>query len=304
MDNQKRCKEGVKVGIVGIILNLILGIIKIILGICVNSISILADAFNNLTDMTSSILTIVGFKLSNKKPTQTHPYGYARYEYISGLLISVFMVIMSSIFVIESLIKVINPEKILINKMIYIILFITLLIKIIQMLYYLKMTKKISSISLKATTIETRNDIITNISILISMYIMNIYNINIDGLIGLIVSLILVLSSIKMFKETVYPLIGIVPNEEKIKNIENILLSYKQVQGIHDLMIHNYGVGIDYITVHIEIESNLSIIEMQKLTNKIEKDFKKNDLNINIHVDPIKKNQVNKKWLTKQFKRV
>lgn len=290
MDNQKRCKEGVKVGIVGIILNLILGIIKIILGIYVNSISILADAFNNLTDMTSSILTIVGFKLSNKKPTQTHPYGYARYEYISGLLISIFMVIMSSIFVIESLIKVINPEKILINKMIYIILFITLLIKIIQMLYYLKMTKKISSISLKATTIETRNDIITNISILISMYIMNIYNINIDGLIGLIVSLILVLSSIKMFKETVYPLIGIVPNEEKIKNIENILLSYKQVQGIHDLMIHNYGVGIDYITVHIEIESNLSIIEMQKLTNKIEKDFKKNDLNINIHVDPIKKN--------------
>lgn len=304
MDNQKRCKEGVKVGIVGIILNLILGIIKIILGICVNSISILADAFNNLTDMTSSILTIVGFKLSNKKPTQTHPYGYARYEYISGLLISVFMVIMSSIFVIESLIKVINPEKILINKMIYIILFITLLIKIIQMLYYLKMTKKISSISLKATTIETRNDIITNISILISMYIMNIYNINIDGFIGLIVSLILVLSSIKMFKETVYPLIGIVPNEEKVKNIENILLSYKQVQGIHDLMIHNYGVGIDYITVHIEIESNLSIIEMQKLTNKIEKDFKNNDLNINIHVDPIKKNQVNKKWLTKQFKRV
>lgn len=290
MDNQKRCKEGVKVGIVGIILNLILGIIKIILGIYVNSISILADAFNNLTDMTSSILTIVGFKLSNKKPTQTHPYGYARYEYISGLLISIFMVIMSSIFVIESLIKVINPEKILINKMIYIILFITLLIKIIQMLYYLKMTKKISSISLKATTIETRNDIITNISILISMYIMNIYNINIDGLIGLIVSLILVLSSIKMFKETVYPLIGIVPNEEKIKNIENILLSYKQVQGIHDLMIHNYGVGINYITVHIEIESNLSIIEMQKLTNKIEKDFKKNDLNINIHVDPIKKN--------------
>lgn len=304
MDNLKRCKEGVKVGIVGIILNLILGIIKIILGICVNSISILADAFNNLTDMTSSILTIVGFKLSNKKPTQTHPYGYARYEYISGLLISVFMVIMSSIFVIESLIKVINPEKILINKMIYIILFITLLIKIIQMLYYLKMTKKISSISLKATTIETRNDIITNTSILISMYIMNIYNINIDGLIGLIVSLILVLSSIKMFKETVYPLIGIVPNEEKVKNIENILLSYKQVQGIHDLMIHNYGVGIDYITVHIEIESNLSIIEMQKLTNKIEKDFKKNDLNINIHVDVIKKNQVNKKWLTKQFKRV
>ena len=119
---------------------------------------------------------------------------------------------------------------------------------------------------------------------------MELKPLNIDGLIGLIVSLILVLSSIKMFKETVYPLIGIVPNEEKIKNIENILLSYKQVQGIHDLMIHNYGVGIDYITVHIEIESNLSIIEMQKLTNKIEKDFKKNDLNINIHVDPIKKN--------------
>lgn len=304
MHKNKRNKKGIMIGLIGIILNFILGLIKVFLSFKTHSISILADALNNLTDMTSSFLTIIGFKLGNKKPTKTHPYGYARYEYISGFTISIFMIAMSILFVIKSINKIINPEKLIINNVTFIILFITLIAKIFQMILYKNMSVKLSSASLKATSIETRNDVITNLSILISMIIMKNYNINIDGYIGLIVSSILVISSLKTSKEMIELLIGKIPNEEKIKEIKDIIYSYEGIKDIHNLMIHNYGVGIDYITVHIEIDSKMNIMSMHELTNKIEKDFKKNNTNITIHIDPIIYNKKINKLKNKINKRI
>lgn len=303
MHKKQRYKKGIKVGLIGILINLILSITKVILSVSVNSVSIMADAFNNITDINSSLLTVIGFKLGNKKPTNIHPYGYARYEYISGFLIAIFMLTMSIFFIKESINKIINPESLIINKITYLILTITLIVKIFQMIYYIKMSKKLNSLTLKATSIETRNDVITNSSILISMFIMKKTNINIDGFIALIVSLILVSSSIKMLKETISLLVGIVPSQEKINIIKNKLLSYNYVKGIHNLMIHNYGVGIDYITVHLEIDSNITLNDMHRLTNQIEKDFRKNNSNITIHIDPIISNK-KEKYLKKKILKI
>lgn len=286
MNKKIRYKEGIKVGIIGILINLFLAITKIFLSLFTNSISIMADALNNLTDTTSSLLTIIGFKLSNKKPTKKHPYGYARYEYISSFLISILMMIMSSIFIIRSILKIIHPKELVINNITYLILFITLIIKMIQFIYYKKMFKKLKSISLKATSIETRNDIITNISILSSMFIMKSYNINIDGYIGLIVSTLLVISSFKVFLEANSLLIGIIPNDELISYIMSKIGLYKEVLGMHDLMVHNYGNNKNYITIHIEVNKNMKLKNINKLCNKIESDFKKENLNIVIHIEP------------------
>lgn len=307
MHKNKRNKKGILVSLIGIILNFILGLIKVFLSFKTHSISILADALNNLTDMTSSFLTIIGFKLGNKKPTKTHPYGYARYEYISAFTISLFMIMMSITFVIKSINKIINPEDLIINNITFIILTITLILKVIQMILYKRMSNKLNSASLKATSIETRNDVITNASILISMVIMKNYSINIDGYIGLIVSLIILFSSLKTCKDTLELLVGKIPEEEKIKNIKNKILSYNNIESIHNLMIHNYGVGIDYITVHIEVNSKIDIMTIHELSNKIEKDFKKNNMNITIHIDPIiynKKINNLKNKINKRIKRI
>lgn len=304
MHKNKRYKKGIYTSIIGIILNFIIGFIKILLSLKTHSISILTDAVNNLTDMTSSIITMVGFKLSTKKPTKTHPYGYARYEYISAFIISIFMLVMSTTFVIKSINKIINPEKLIINNVTFIVLFITLIIKIIQMYLYKITSKKINSSALKASSIETRNDVMTNASIIISMIVMKKYNINIDGYIGLIVSMILLISSLKTSKEMLELLVGKIPNDEKIKEIKNQILSYKNVEDIHNLMIHNYGVGIDYITVHIEINSKINIMKIHELTNKIEKDFKKKDINITIHIDPIIHNDKTNKLKNKISKKI
>ena len=282
----KRNKMGVKVGMFGILINFSLAITKVILSLMVNSVSIMADALNNITDTTSSILTIIGFKLGNKKPNKHHPYGYARYEYISSFLISLFMIIISTTFVIKSIIKIINPEILIINNITYLILFIALSIKVIQYFYYISMNKKIKSLSLKATSIETRNDIITNTSIIISMFIMEKFNINIDGIIGLIVSLLLVISSIKLFSESISLLIGELPSEEIISNIKDKIISYKEVLGMHELMIHNYGVNINYISVHLEVNKSMKLKKINELCNKIEKDFKNENYNIVIHIEP------------------
>jgi cation diffusion facilitator family transporter len=280
--HKKRYKNAIKLGIVGIIINLFLTTIKIILSYFTNSVSILSDAINNLSDMTSSVLTILGFKLSNKKPSKTHPYGYARYEYISSFLISIFMFITSIIFIIESISKIIYPEKLVINKITYLILLITLIIKISQFIFYKTMKKKINSLSIDAIIIETRNDIITNISILISMLVIQKLNINIDGYISLVISIILIKSSIEMLKNSIDFLIGKAHNQEEIKNIKNKILIHKEIKNINKILIHNYGENINYIDIHISLNKKEKINNIKKLISKIENSFEEN---ITIQID-------------------
>lgn len=283
-----RNQYGKVAGIFGIVTNLILGIIKLIIGIISNSVSIIIDAANNIADMASSTLTIIGFKLSNKNPDREHPYGYARYEYVAGLIIAILMLVMGLTFAKESLVKIFNPEELVINTITYIILGIAIVGKIIQMLVYLDFSKAINSNALKANAIDTRNDIISTTAILISMIIMGIFKINIDGYLGILVSAFVIFSAINTIKEVLEPIIGIIPTEERINQITSKLLSYDYVLGIHDLVLHNYGVNNDFITVHVEIDSSMEILKAHDLMDNIENDFKSEfGVDLTIHMDPV-----------------
>lgn len=283
-----RNKYGKVAGIFGIITNFVLGIIKLIIGFFSHSVSIMADATNNISDTASSILTIVGFKLASKKPDHKHPYGHARYEYVLGLVIAIFMFIMGLVFVKESIVKIIKPENLTINAVTYMVLLIAIFVKGMQMITYLDFSKAIDSSALKASAIDTRNDIISTTAILVSMIIMKIFSINIDGYIGLAVSGFVVYSSCMMIKEVLEPIIGIIPTPERVQQVKEKLLSYDYVQGIHDLVIHNYGVHNDFITVHVEIDSNMNMIEAHDLIDNIEKEFKETlGTDLTIHMDPI-----------------
>lgn len=282
-----RKKYGLLAGTFGIISNLFLGISKIIVGLISNSISIMIDAINSITDSMSSILIIIGFSLVNKKPTKNHPYGYARYEYICGFVISLFMLLIGILFVKESFVKIFNKNIIVISNLTYIVLIIAIVVKYIQMNLYLNLSSKIDSSTLKTSAVDTRNDIISSFGILLSMIIMKIFNINIDGYVGLIVSLIVIYSSAKMIKEVLKPIVGLIPDEKLVNKIRSKLLSYDYVEGIHDLIIHNYGVNNDFITVHVEIYSNMDLLTAHDLIDSIERDFKKDGLNLTIHIDPV-----------------
>lgn len=287
-NTEVRNKYGKVAGIFGIISNLILGIIKLIIGFLSNSVSIMADAANNITDTATSALTIIGFKLTSKRPTHVHPYGYARYEYVSGFMIAIFMLIMGLTFAKESIVKIIHPEELIINNITFIILAIAIVGKACQMFVYLDFAKAINSNTLKANAVDTRNDIISTTAILISMFIMKRFNINIDGYLGLAVSSFVIISSVNMIKETLKPLIGILPTKEQVDKIINKILSYEYVQGIHDLVIHNYGVHNDFVTVHVEIDSTMDMLEAHDIMDNIERDFKENlGIDLTIHMDPV-----------------
>ena len=286
-DKNVRNNYGKVSGVFGIITNAILGIIKLLIGILSNSISIIVDAVNSLSDMVTSILTIVGFKLSSKKPNHKHPYGYARYEYVFGLFISIFMLAVGIIFIKESITKILKPESLEINTLTFVILIISIILKIIQMIVYFDFANSIKSKTLKANAVDTRNDILTTTSILISMIIMKIFNVNIDGYVGLLVSLFVVYSSYKMIREVLEPIIGIIPSKDQVNKIKSKIMSYDCVLGIHDLVIHNYGVGNDFVIVHIEVDSNLTMIKAHDLIDEIENDFKKEGIDLTIHIDPV-----------------
>lgn len=283
---KNRNKAILKVSIFGILTNLFLGIIKLIIGIIIHSISIILDASNNISDTFSSILTLSALKLSTKEPDKKHPYGYARYEYIAALVISLIMISMGIMFIKESIIKIIYPEILDINIITYMILIIAIIVKLIQISVYKSVLKVIDSKPLTTTMLEARNDIISNITILISMIIMSKYNINLDGYLALLVSIFIVFTSIGAFKDVLEPLIGIEPDIDLKEKIIQKLYSYKEVLGIHDLIIHNYGVLNNYITVHIELDSSLDIIDAYNIINKIEYEIKKEMyINITIHMD-------------------
>lgn len=287
-DPEVRNQYGKIAGIFGIVTNLLLGIIKLIIGIISHSVSIMADAANNIADTASSILTIIGFKLSSKKPDKKHPYGYARYEYIAGFVIAILMLIMGISFAKESIMKIFNPEELIINWITYLILIIAIIGKGLQMFVYIDFANAINSNTLKANSVDTRNDIISTTAIFISMVIMGTFKINIDGILGLIVSGFVIYSSIQMIKEVLEPIIGIVPTEEQVNEITKKLLSYEYVEGIHDLVIHNYGVHNDFVTVHVEIDSKMDILKAHDLMDNIEKNFRDElEIDLTIHMDPI-----------------
>ncbi|MCI8309692.1 MAG: cation transporter [Clostridia bacterium] len=283
-----RIKYGIVAGIFGIITNFILFIIKFIIGMMANSLTIIADSFNNLSDFGSCGVTILGFKLASKPADKEHPYGHARYEYIAGIIVSITVLIIGMLMSKSSIDKMINPQEILATNITYVILVISILGKLIQMCVYKNFAKAIDSPTLRATTIDARNDIIATTTVLVSTILMDKCNLNIDAYTGFIVSLFIIITAIRSLRETVDPLLGSPADLEFVNKIKEIILSHEEIIGIHDLLIHSYGNGNDFATVHAEVSSFMSLLDAHYLADEIEREIQeKLNLGLTIHVDPL-----------------
>ena len=292
INNEKvRNKYGVLAGIFGIISNFILFLIKVIIGIISLSISIIADAINNLSDMGSSLLTLIGFKISGKPADKDHPFGHQRIEYIIGLIISMIIVFIGFELFTSSIDKIINPEESKISIVTLIILLVAILLKFIQGVFYKQVARKINSIALKASSKDSFNDVLSTSFVLIGSILSFVFEYNFDGIFGIVVSGLIIFTGVKLIKEGIDPLIGEKPDKDLMNKVINKVLSYDGVLGIHDLMAHMYGPQKCFVSLHVEVDSKVDVLLSHDLIDNIEKEVKE-ELNVElvIHMDPIETN--------------
>lgn len=274
-------------GIVGILCNLLLSITKFVIGSVTNSVSITADATNNMTDAGSSIVTLVGFRLSEKPADEDHPYGHARIEYVTGLIISFLTLIIGYDILKTSISKIISPEEIVFNLNAVIVLGVSVFVKLWLSFFNKKLGKKIKSKALEATAADSRNDVIATLAVLAATVISQIAEINLDGYMGFAVAVFIIISGIGLIKETVSPLLGQAPSKEMYEMIENKILSYENVLGVHDLMVHSYGPGSYFASAHIEMDAKIDVLTCHDVMDTIERDFLNRDnIHIVVHLDP------------------
>jgi len=288
-DPNVRKSYGTLASIFGIVSNVILIVIKLIIGLITSSVAIIGDAINNLSDSANSIISLLGFKMSSKPADKDHPYGHGRIEYLATLIISVVICMIGIELVTSSIEKIIEPGAV--PKYIVvtaIILLISILIKIYQSWFYYRVGKTINSSTLRATSIDSRNDVIATSAVLIGLVVSYALGFNLDGYLGVIVGLLVVSSGIKLVIESSSPLLGDAPDEEYKNNVINEINNNDMILGVHDLHIHSYGPDKLFGTCHVEVDSNLSILYVHDVIDSIERLCKeKYRLELVIHVDPI-----------------
>lgn len=274
-------------GIVGIICNLLLSAMKFVIGTMTNSVSITADATNNMTDAGSSIVTLIGFRLSEKPADEDHPYGHARIEYITGLIISFLTLIIGYDILKTSVTKIFNPEEIIFDWISVVVLGISVFIKFWLARFNKSLGKKIKSKALEATAADSRNDVIATLSVLLATILSHFTGFNLDGYMGVFVAVFIIISGIELVKETVSPLLGQAPSKELYEMIESKMLTYENVLGVHDLMVHSYGPGSYFASAHIEMDAKIDVLTCHDIMDAIERDFAtNNNIHIVVHLDP------------------
>lgn len=284
----KRIKYGITAGILGITSNVVLCAAKLIVGFIGNSITIIADAVNNLSDALSSVITVFGFRISARPADKEHPFGHHRYEQISALIVAIIVLAIGVLLGKSSIEKIITPEETTVTALTYVVLSVAIVLKLVQMAMYLYFSRKISSDSLRAAAADSRNDILSTGAVLIAAIVTDVAGVNIDAYMGLAVSLFIIISSILLIKDTISPLLGEPPTKEFVERVRKKILSYDGVLGIHDLMVHNYGAqSSTYISVHVEVDAGGNIMKAHDMIDNIERDFLKDGLNLTVHMDPI-----------------
>lgn len=283
-----REKYGLLGSFVGIACNILLFISKLFIGILSGSVSITADAINNLSDAASSLVTLVGFKISSKPADQDHPFGHARVEYVAGLVISFIIIFLGLQLAGSSVSKIFSPSALTVAPMTIIVLVLSILVKLWMSFFNRYLGKKIQSTTLNATATDSLNDVIATGSVLVSMAIFHFTSINLDGFIGLIVAGFIIYSGINVIKETVSPLLGEAPTDELVNSIQSKILTYKGVLGLHDLVVHSYGPSRCFASVHVEVSASDDILVSHDLIDGIERDFAiEMGIHLVIHLDPI-----------------
>lgn len=306
VENPKvRQAYGVLCGTVGIVLNILLFAGKWLAGFLSGSIAITADAFNNLSDAGSSVLTLIGFHLSGQKPDEKHPFGHGRMEYISGLFVSVAILIMAVELIQSSVHKLIHPEAIEGSPLILAILMVSVCVKVYMAYYNKKIGKKINSAAMAATAADSMSDTIATSAVLFSTVISMAAGVNLDGWCGLLVGVFILYSGVQALKDTVDPLLGQAPDKELVEQIRTLVTSYPVVQGIHDMMIHDYGPGRRIVSLHAEVDAKGDILKIHDEIDNIERKLRETlNCHATIHMDPVEADNEEVKKLRLQTARL
>lgn len=279
---------GIISGVMGIAFNVCLFLSKLFAGLISGSVSILGDAFNNLSDAASSIVTLVGFKLSGEEADEEHPFGHGRLEYISGLIVALLIIIMGLELAQTSVKRIINPEQVEYSSVVGIILIISIIVKLIMFQGNLQASARIESAALKATAMDSISDVLTTLIVLISNIVAHLTGVTVDGFVGVIVALFIMNTGVQAARDTINPLLGEPPSAEFKENVINTVMRHNGILGVHDLVIHNYGPSRIFMSLHVEVPADKDIITVHDMIDDIEDHLrKKYHCTPVIHMDPV-----------------
>ena len=287
-DPAVRERYGVLSGGVGIFLNLLLSLGKFFAGLLTGSIAVTADAFNNLSDAGSSVVTLVGFKLAGQKADDGHPFGHGRIEYLAGLLVSLLILMVGVELGKTSIEKILRPEAIDFSLVTVVILIASILVKLWMCLFNRKLGKRIGSAAMEATATDSLSDVVATSAVLAGTLVGGLTGVSIDGWVGVVVAVFILRAGWGAAKDTVDPLLGSAPDPVLVKEIQDVVLAHKQVVGMHDLVIHDYGPGRRMCSFHAEVPQNADIMEAHDAIDHIEREiFHKFGIETTAHMDPI-----------------
>lgn len=289
VDNIKvRNAYGNLAGAIGIIVNVLLFAIKLSVGLLAGSVAVMADAFNNLSDAASSIITIIGFKLANKPADAEHPFGHGRIEYISALIVSFLVMLVGLQFVKSSLERITNPATVKFEVIPFLLLLVSIFFKLWLSKFNKSICHRINSSALKAAATDALGDVFTSSTVVISFLLAKFTQFPLDGYIGVFVACAIIYSGYGLIKETLNPLLGEAPDQVLVSNISDMVMSYENINGIHDLVVHNYGPGRIMASIHAEIPSDIDVMTIHHIIDTAEREIsKKLNIYLVIHMDPI-----------------
>lgn len=286
-----RSSIGKLAGLTGIVCNCLLTALKLVIGLLVGSMAIIADGVNNLSDAASSLTTLLGFRMAQRPADKQHPYGHARYEYLSGLAVAALILLIGAELVKSSIAKIINPEPIDISAATIALLAASVAVKLWMSGFYKTLGKKINSTALYATSVDSRNDVISTCAVLLGCLVNYLFGLNIDGYVGLAVAIFILYSSVGIAKDTISPLLGQQADDELVDKITELVLSHEKVLGVHDLLVHDYGPGRCYASAHVELSADEDPMACHDIIDDIECDvLEKMNVHFVIHYDPVVQN--------------
>ena len=288
-EDKRRSAYGKLCGIVGIILNILLFIGKFIAGLISHSIAITADAFNNLSDAGTSVVTLAGFKMAEKEADDDHPFGHGRIEYVAGLVVSAVILLMGFELLKDSIDKILHPREVVFSPLVLGILIAAILVKCYMASYNFIVGKKIESATLRATGIDSLSDCISTIVVLAAMLISHFTTLKVDGICGVAVAILIFIAGFNAAKDTLNPLLGVAPDKEFVDAIEKKVLSFHEnVIGVHDLMVHDYGPGRRIVSLHAEVPAEGDILMLHDIIDNLEMTLQKEfGCLTTIHMDPV-----------------
>lgn len=286
-DPAVRSAYGKLAGWVGIVCNVLLCAGKFIAGLISGSMSVTADAVNNLSDASSGVIGLIGFKLSERSADNEHPYGHGRYEYLAGFMVAALILIIGAELLRDSVLKIITPSEVEFGAVTVAVLAVSIFVKLWMMMFYKKTGRRINSETIIATAADSRNDVISTAAVLLALIISYFFDVDLDGVMGAAVAVFILYSGFGLVKEAMNPLLGKAPSPELVESIHDKILSYDGILGTHDLMIHDYGPGRQFASVHVEMSADISFVECHEIIDRIERDFLEGGLNMLVHPDPI-----------------